>query len=462
MDYYQKYIKYKTKYLNLLGQTGGDGYNKYILLSCPEFNKTINNVILSDGENLSINGLAFDQAVLDGEMDDANAIIPANLNNFQKFCKSLGHNYDTLAAKPQLFTKLKLEFLRKINEFESKNFYRGFIYWNSYPDKSPDIKLDKKTITKLRGSKIIYLAYFSFNEPNATSIVDQLLFLNSLSHYGVSQINIVLPYFPVGTMERIVGEGEVPTGYSFAHLLNNIPSGAYKNNIYIFDIHALCSRFFFHTETRPILVSMMPKILKTIDDSYLPTVENKFVNIIVYPDDGAKKRFEKLIPSNYLTITCGKERKGNDRVIKIESGLEHIIDIAGGQEQGLIKDNVFNLFVIDDLIQSGGTVIKTFEGIHTYLETKATNYAEKKADIKNIPVVTHSVFPTDANLDNFLKPDSIIDKFLTTDSRPFRIDNIQSNRDYNAKTIVLPIADVITDIFKNPSTTEYIAPYILN
>ena len=93
--------------------------------------------------------------------------------------------------------------------------------------------MNKETVVKLKGGKVIFFAYFSFNEPELTSIITQLLFLNSLNHYGVAEINIVLPYFPVGTMERIVGEGEIPTAYSLAHMLNMIPCGASKNNLYV-------------------------------------------------------------------------------------------------------------------------------------------------------------------------------------------------------------------------------------
>lgn len=408
------------------------GSKKYILLSCPEFNETVDR-IMSEDTNIMLHGKPTTKSIAEYNADES----LINPEEFAQFVEESGIDNKRL-------------FLRDINTFESDRFYRGFINWKTYNDKTPDIKMNAQTVTRLRGAKVIFLAYFSFNEPLSTSMIDQLLFLNALNHYGVAEINIVLPYFPVGTMERIVGEGEIPTAYSLAHMLNSIPEGTTKNNLYIFDIHALCSRFFFHTNTRPILVTMMTEYLKFIDTEY-PESENNH-NIIVFPDDGAKKRFDKLLPPKTKKIVCGKTRQGEQRIIKIESGLEYV-------EAGLNKK--MNMFVIDDLVQSGGTLLNTFDGLRNEL-VKLPGYQE--ANIKYVSIVTHSVFPTDKNLENFFKdrgPTAAkIHSLITTNSRPLRTEEMKKT--YGNRVKVLDISTGLAKIFIDIRDTNYITPYSLH
>ena len=406
------------------------GFKKYILLSCPEFYNTVDR-IMSEDTNIMLHGKPITKTISEYNTDES----LINPEEFAQFVEESGNNNKTL-------------FLRDINNFESDRFNRGFVNWKTYNDKTPDIKMNSQTVTRLRGAKVIFLAYFSFNEPLATPIIDQLLFLNALNHYGVAEINIVLPYFPVGTMERIVGEGEIPTAYSLAHMLNSIPEGTTKNNLYMFDIHALCSRFFFHTNTRPILITMMSEYLKFIEAEY-PVADNNH-NIIVFPDDGAKKRFDKLLPPKTMKIVCGKTRQGEQRIIKIESGLEY-----------LDMSKKLNLFVVDDLVQSGGTLLNTFDGIKNEL-VKLPGYQE--ANIKYVSIVTHSVFPTDKNLENFFKDrgptTAKIHSLITTNSRPLRTEAMQKT--YGDRVKVLDISTGLAKIFIDIRDTNYITPYSLH
>ena len=521
------YLLGKQKYnklINMNTQRGGNGgsYDKTIVLSCTEFNSVVDNLIALDSKNgsvllnntdiipqESISVIPGIQRTLSGstdskttevslddikvsryldrikELDDKSKVILSDIK-FHHFLE------DTLSIKVKdLITEIKstkgvsesdtdlliraitkklgtellneymIKYMRKQNNYETTNFFRGFINWKKYSDLTPDIKMNKETVTKLRGAKVIYFAYFSFNEPDVTPIIDQLLFLNSLSHYGVGEINIVLPYFPVGTMERIVGEGEIPTGYSLAHLLNSIPSGSAKNKIFIYDIHALCSRFFFHTNTNPILITMMPKYTKYIKDKYNHASD---LNIIVFPDDGAKKRYDKLIPNDMKKILCSKTRQGDERVTRIEEGLENLKDGAR------IVDKQINLFLIDDLVQSGGTILEAYKGIKKQL-CELPGYNNEK--IKYIPIITHSIFPNDDNVKKFFGSIQIkgldgqqsidgcdrlsLEKLITTNSRPNRVNKIKGA--YEDKIEIIDIAESFYDVYVQYEKTSLIAPY---
>jgi phosphoribosylpyrophosphate synthetase len=496
MNFEQKYLKYKEKYLsfkkNTLTQNNilsnnfnlkfsnqkqlGGAYEKYILLSCPEFNPLVDDILIADGAPDDIK-----EKTTPIQLDDAET------TKYELFLKGIGVDSTKAASEPEKYKNL---FLRYINNTETAHFFRGYINWKSYSDKTPDLKMNANTTKKLRGAKVIYFAYFSFNETASTPIIDQFLFLNALNHYGVAEINIVLPYFPVGTMERIVGEGEIPTAYSLAHLLNSIPEGAAKNNLYMFDIHALCSRFFFHTNTRPILLTIMPEYLSHIESEYSESEyrESELVpdqpsesfgnyNIIVFPDDGAQKRFGKMIPEGFRTITCTKIRNGELRTIKIDQeGLKNL-------EPKKTNGKTVNLFIIDDLVQSGGTLLETCDGLRSELADRY--YALQEERIRYITMVTHSVFPNDADITNFFTrekyqanlqkmrateekeaakegrdpvpiPEIVpvkIHKLITTNSRPLRTTYIKEK--YPERVKVIELAPSLKTIFTDSENTNY-------
>lgn len=476
MDYKAKYQKYKQKYLNLqkntniniipssnLKQAGGfKPYEKYILLSCKEFDGLVDQIILADTGDIKYNIINASNQVETRTV--ASRDILANDSNesdidevkYNNFLLDIG--IKTTSGTPE-YDQYKKTYLRKVYNYETEHYYRGFINWKSYNDNTPDIKMNSSTVAKLRGSRVIYFAYFSFNEPGVTMMISQLMFLNSLNHYGVSEINIVLPYFPVGTMERIVGEGEIPTAFALAHMLNSIPSGSAKNNIYFFDIHALCSRFFFHTNTIPILITLMPEYIKYIKTTYNAPND---LNIIVFPDDGAKKRFDKLIPSSLKKITCGKTRVLDERIIKIETGMEYITrkDASTGKLR-VVEGKQINMFIIDDLVQSGGTLTETIKGIISYLKTECPEDVQAIDAIKFDTLVTHSVFPKDENLTRFFNPGEHVNQLVTSNSRPLRVKYIEEH--YPEKVTVISLAPILNKIFtRQGDYEEYVAPYSVN
>ncbi len=251
-----------------------------------------------------------------------------------------------------------------------------------------------------------------------------------------------------------------------------------KNNLIVFDIHALASRFFFHTNLRPTIVSMLSRYLQYIKDNFSDSNDN---NIIVFPDDGAKKRFEKQVPKNFKTILCSKERKGEDRIIKIEEGINHI-DLTG-------KKN--NLFIIDDLIQSGGTSKETVHGIKTsikkLIETSSTQpIVSLDSDRFNyFTMITHLVAPNPDKFYDFIKPTSEltqkekdkasklelavgeVDKLITTNTRPLRGPFLVSHlnekiQGLGARKIeIIDISEILLDVLIKPKETIYIAPNIM-
>lgn len=122
-------------------------------------------------------------------------------------------------------------------------------------------------------------------------------------------------------------------GY-FADLLSHLPPGrTHKTSIHTFDIHAPVERHLFNSFHINAELHATKSLLDLPPDT-----------VIAFPDEGAAKRFSKEYAA-YDQIICTKIRKGDERTISIKEG-----DPKGK-----------SILIVDDLIQTGGTIMKTAE-----------------------------------------------------------------------------------------------------
>ena len=200
--------------------------------------------------------------------------------------------------------------------------------------------------------------------------------------YHADKLRVIVPFFPVWTMERISKKWEVATSKYFADILSHIPSWRnQKTSIHIYDIHTLEQRFFFddfkvnaelHTATNIIKQNISPE------------------TIIVFPDAWAKKRFGKDFEW-FEIITCSKVRVWDSREITIDEWNPKNKD----------------LIIIDDLIQSWGTIIETAKVLKNLWAKTVSGFA------------THWVFVEKS----YLKLCQNLDTLYTTDSIPKNMEN---------------------------------------
>ena len=71
----------------------------------------------------------------------------------------------------------------------------------------------------MRNSHVIFLASFSTND----TILSQYHALIMLSEAFVESLTVVLPYYPHGTMERVIREGQIATANTIARMFSNLP-----------------------------------------------------------------------------------------------------------------------------------------------------------------------------------------------------------------------------------------------
>ncbi len=209
--------------------------------------------------------------------------------------------------------------------------------------------------------------------------------IRALQWYYANKVRVIIPFFPVWTMERISKKWEVATSRYMADLLGTIPSGrTHKSSIHIFDLHSLEQRFFFDDDK---INTELHTAMNLIKEKISPET------IVVFPDAWARKRFEWDFLENE-SIHCLKKRDGDKREISIESDLE-------------IKWKDF--IIIDDLIQSWWTIVETAKKLKKLWARKVEAFA------------THWVFVKNA-LEELTK---VLDKLYTTDSIPKNIETFK-------------------------------------
>lgn len=282
----------------------------------------------------------------------------------------------------------------KLVEKNSETLIRWKADMGNFPDKWPNITIEDVKWT-VEHQDVTYIADFS--EPK--NFFPNYAMIRALVDYYADKVRVIVPYFPVGTMERISKKGEVATARYFADLLSHIPSGRKeKTSIHTFDIHALVERFLFD----PFKVNAELHTTLSLLDVSKDTV-------IAFPDDGAAKRFKEAFPEN-ARIICDKVREGVNRIITIKEW-----DPDG-------KD----VLLIDDLIQTGGTIREAAHLLRQKWAKRVRSYAP------------HGVFPDEAHRELAKH----VDELIVTDSIPCNIDRAKEVTNMRVLSI-LPLIEKI-------------------
>lgn len=228
------------------------------------------------------------------------------------------------------------------------------ILWRTFPDGFPNLFVPNAH--GIRGQHVAFLA--SFSSPQ--TIFEQLSIIYALPRMFVSSFTVVLPFFPTGTLERMEDEGDIATAFTLARILSNIPiSRGGPTSLVIFDIHALQERFYFGDNVLPCFESGIPLLKHRLHQ--LPDSQNV---TIAFPDEGAFKRFHMQL-QHFPAIVCTKIREGKDRIVSLKEG-----DPRGR-----------HVVIVDDLVQSGSTLIECHRLLARHGACKVSAYA------------THGVFP---------------------------------------------------------------------
>lgn len=279
-----------------------------------------------------------------------------------------------------------------------ERFVLGTVQWKTFSDGYPDLWVENMEC--LRNNDVAMLA--SFDSP--ADIFPQMSLIYEVPRYGVRSFKVVLPYFPTGTMERVDRDGRIATAATLARMLSVVPmtiSGA--SQILIYDIHALQERFYFSDQVIPRLETALPLVKREIERLANP--------IVVFPDDGAHKRYGRVF-DEFDQAVCMKKREDDTRKIFLREG-----DPKGR-----------HAVIIDDLVQSGSTLIAAKDMLKRLGAATVSAY------------VTHGVFPNQS-WKRFL--DAGFENFWLTDSCPLSTREVEGKAPFHVLSLADPIRTIL-------------------
>ncbi|AFU18759.1 ribose-phosphate pyrophosphokinase [Actinobacillus suis] len=262
----------------------------------------------------------------------------------------------------------------------------------------------------VRGSDVFIIQ--STCAPTNDNLMELIVMVDALRRASAGRITAVIPYFGYARQDRRVRSARVPIT---AKVVADFLSSVGVDRVLTCDLHAEQIQGFFDVPVDNVFGSpvLIEDILKKTD------LNNPMV---VSPDIGGVVRaraIAKLLNDADMAIIDKRRPKAN------VSQVMHIIgDVAG-------RDCI----LVDDMIDTGGTLVKAAEALKERGATKVVAYA------------THAVFSGTAAM-NLANP--ALDEVVVTDTIPLS-DEIKALNKVRALTLSSMLAEAIRRISNEES-----------
>ena len=157
------------------------------------------------------------------------------------------------------------------------------IDWKYFPDNWPNIKFEPSST--LNNKNVIFIMNLAKKEV----FLEQLSLLIALPRQLIKSLTILIPYLGPSTHERVDYSGMLATAEPVLKIISSCipPTKTGNPVIRMYDIHALQERFYTNDKITLKLMTAIDVLKNHLKDQYKP---NNLV--IVFPDDGAYKRFK--------------------------------------------------------------------------------------------------------------------------------------------------------------------------
>jgi ribose-phosphate pyrophosphokinase len=201
----------------------------------------------------------------------------------------------------------------------------------------------------------------SLYPPPDRHIIQLLMIIHKCKKDHASKITVIIPYMAYARQDKAFLDGEIISIAVLAQVIENFG----VDEVITVDIHQEVSLSYFSIKIKNI--SAIPLLADYIKNNV--TLEKSF---IISPDAGGIKRAEKFAQLLELPILCLKKKR--DR----KTGFVSIDENIGMKVDGM------NAILIDDMISTGGSIVKACEVL-------------KKQKIGNIIVFcTHAILVDNA------------------------------------------------------------------
>lgn len=242
-----------------------------------------------------------------------------------------------------------------------------------------------KSSKTVRNKKVYIICSIDSNN----TLMELLLFVDSLKRASASNIVVISTYICYSRQDRKASQRE-PIG---AKLIARLLETSGVNKVITFDLHNPSIQGFYDIPVDD-LRWVYPLTYSLINE------ENKMKFTIVSPDHGGAvraRKFAELITKDINIAIVDKRRTGPN--------ISEIVGLLGD-----VKNK--NCIIIDDMIDTGGTIIKAAK----YLKENGANHIYLAA--------THGLFSKGFEIFDECKE---IDKVLISDSIP-KVKNIKSKK----------------------------------
>lgn len=278
------------------------------------------------------------------------------------------------------------------------NINPGKVNINRFADGEFNIKLE----TSVRG-KVVYIIQ-STSPPVNDNLMELLIFVDALVRASAAKIHVVIPYFGYARQDRKQGGRQPIT----CKLVANLLTVAGVDRVITVDLHSPQEQGFFDVPVDD---------LRATQDLASYLIEENLSNLVVVsPDHGGVTRARKL--GNYLRAPLAIIDKRRTHPNKSE--VKFVL--------GDVKDK--NAIIIDDMIDTGGTIINAARAI-------------KQKEAKSVYILaTHGVFSDkalerlkQAIIDGIIKEVIITNTIEIAEEKIFKGLKIISIADFIAKMI---------------------------
>lgn len=302
------------------------------------------------------------------------------------------------------------EYAQKIAK--NLNIECGEILTSKFADGEILVKA-KQTV---RGKDVLLVQSTSF--PVNDNLMELLIAIDALKRASSNSITVIIPYYGYARQDRKSKGREPITCKLVASFLET--AGASK--VVLIDIHSEQTQGFFDIPVDTLRAShtLLYEFIERNKDY------NDFV--VVAPDYGSVKKARDIAIHLDLDLAIVDKRRPKPNVVEISNILG---DVANK-----------NCLIVDDMIDTAGTIISTAKLLH-----------EKKA--KKISIIaTHGVFSNGAleKISQCMK-DKIIDDLYIADTIPSNLKNI-SNKHIIIVSLVEFLSDVIFAYINNKSVSD--------
>lgn len=229
----------------------------------------------------------------------------------------------------------------------------------------------------IRGSDIFVIQ--STCNPSNQNLMELLIMIDAIRRASAERITAVIPYFGYARQDR-KAEPRVPIT---AKLVANLITTAGANRILTMDLHADQIQGFFdipvdHLYAFPVFIDYLKEYYENLSDF-----------VVVSPDTGGVKRARALASFLDLNIAIIDKRRTGYNIAEVMNLV------------GEVKGK--NTVIIDDIIDTGGTI------------SKAARKLKEEGAKKVIVMATHAVLSKNAK-ENL--SEEAIDEIVVTDTIP--------------------------------------------